>query len=86
MPFSGNAEVIESKCYRHEDGRMVSLFSSYVPEGFVLTVRGWDIRWTGDGTVGRCKPPFATEAEAIAYATKWNEERATRYAVAEGDM
>lgn len=78
MPFAGNAEVIESKCYRHSDGRSVSLYTSHVPEGFVLTVRGWTIRWTGDGTVGTCKPPFATRGEAEDYARAWNDKRTAR--------
>lgn len=79
MPFCGNAEVVESKHYRHPDsGRTFSVFSSYVEPGSELIVRGFDIHWTGDGTVGRCRAPFETRAEADAYAAKWNAERAAR--------
>lgn len=79
MPFSGYAEVVESKSYVHPDGRSVSLFSAHVPAGFVLTPKGWDIAWTGDGTVGRCKAPFATREEAETFAGDWNGKRVLAY-------
>jgi hypothetical protein len=72
MPFTGTAEVVESKHWLHEEtGRTFSLFTSWCPEGSVLVNAGWTIRW-GDGTVGTCKPPFKTEGEAQDYADAWN--------------
>lgn len=79
MPFCGNASVVESKHYKHPvSGRTFSVFSGWVEPGSELIVRGFDIAWDGDGTVGRCKVPFATRAEADAYAADWNAKRAAR--------
>lgn len=81
MPFCGEAEVVESRYYKHpESGREFSLFSSYVEPGSELLTRGWTIRWSGDGTVGTCKPAFKTKAEADDYAARWNDKRAAAIA------
>lgn len=77
MPFSGNAEVVESKAWVHESGAMASIYGCKPHgDGWEVKARGFDIYWTGDGTVGRCKPPFATKEEADAYADDWNAKRA----------
>lgn len=83
MPFCGNASVIESRHWKNaESGRTFSPYSSWVEPGSVLVSTGFDIAWDGDGTEGRCKPPFATRAEAEAFAADWNAKRAARYAAA----
>jgi hypothetical protein len=76
MPFSGFAEVIESRRWVHPDGRTASVYGSKpFGEGWEIKPSGFDIYWTGDGTVGRCKPPFETKEEAEAYALDWNAKR-----------
>lgn len=79
MPFSGYAEVVESHYWLTPDGRRLSKFSAGVPEGSTLISAGWDIAWTGDGTVGRCKPPFETQQEAEDFAANWNADRVAAY-------
>jgi hypothetical protein len=82
MPFSGNAEVVESKSWVQDGtGRTASIYGCKPHgEGWSVQSRGWDIYWTGDGTVGRCKPPFATEAEAEAFAADWNAKHGRKAA------
>jgi len=75
MPFSGFAEVTESRHYKHADGRTASVYGAHPGHGFEVVPSGWDIYWTGDGTVGRCKPPFATKEEADEFAVAWNAKR-----------
>ena len=73
MPFCGTASVVESRAYIHPvSGRRFSQFTSWFEPGSELKTLGWTIAWSGDGTVGHCRPPFATKAEAQAYADKWN--------------
>lgn len=78
MPFSGNAEVIESRHWiQAETGRTASVYGCKPHgEGWSIQPNGWDIYWHGDGTVGRCKAPFATKAEADTFADEWNAKRA----------
>lgn len=76
MPFSGKATVIPSRAYVHPvSGRSFSVFSSWREPGSELVERGFTIAWSGDGTVGTCKPPFATRVEAQEFADKWNADR-----------
>ena len=89
MPFSGYAEVIETKHYKHVSGRTASMWGAapWTSEAdranWTLVPSGWDIIWTGDGTFGRCKPPFKTKEEADAFAAKWNKEEDSRRHTAE---
>lgn len=76
MPFSGRAEVVPSRRWRQAiTGRTASIYGAK-PTGpdWAIVASGWDIYWHGDGTVGRCKPPFQTEEEAVQYAANWNKE------------
>lgn len=76
MPFSGRATVVKSRAYVHPvSGRTFSAFSSWREPGCKLVERGFTIQWSGDGTVGTCRPPFPTREEAQAFADKWNRER-----------
>jgi hypothetical protein len=73
MPFSGTATVVPSRAYVHPVSRRTfSMFSAWVEPGSELVERGFTIAWSGDGTVGTCKPPFKTHEEAQAYADRWN--------------
>jgi hypothetical protein len=66
-PMNTNGKVIPHRFYRHPDGgQSVSLFTSYVPPGFVLVTEGFTIEWI-DGTTGCGRKAFATEAEGNAY-------------------
>lgn len=81
MPFSGYAEVIESHSWVQEGTNARASIYGCKPlgEGWSVQPNGWDIAWTGDGTVGRCKPPFATKEEADAFAKEWNDKRIAAY-------
>lgn len=81
MPFSGYAEVVESKAWVQEGtGATASIYGCKPHgEGWSIQPKGWDIAWSGDGTVGRCKPPFATREEAETYAGEWNGRRIADY-------
>ena len=82
MPFCGTATVVESRHWKHPvSGRTFSFFTSWYEPGCELISRGFDIAW-GDGTVGRCKVPFATREEAESYAADWNAKLAARHAAA----
>lgn len=73
MPFCGTATVIKARRYRSPStGRTFSLSSAWRLPDCVLEETGWTISWSGDGTTGICKPPFATEAEAQVWADRWN--------------
>lgn len=77
MPFCGRASVVKSRAYVHPvSGRTFSPFSSWREPGCELVERGYSIQWSGDGTVGACRPPFTTREEAQAFADKWNSEHA----------
>lgn len=70
-----NGKVIPNRFYRHPESRhpesrhTVSLFSSYVPEGYELVTEGFTISWS-DGTYGTGRKAFTTEAEGNAYLNK----------------
>lgn len=59
-------EAIESKHYRHPDGRTASLYGAHPGPGFEVVTKGWTIRHP-DGTEGIGRKPFETQAEAQAW-------------------
>lgn len=65
-----NGKVIPNRFYRHPESRQtVSLFSSYVPEGFELVTEGYTIAWS-DGTTGTGRKAFLTAEEGNDYLAK----------------
>jgi hypothetical protein len=66
------SKPIEARCWKHPDGRTVSLYSSspwgqtWEEAGFALVSRGWTVEHP-DGTVGLGRPAFATLEEAQAW-------------------
>ena len=75
-------EVIESKAWKHDDGRTASLYgavpwtsASEEPRWKVVT-RGYTIRDNMSGTVGIGRQPWKTRAEAQAWADKENKRLA----------
>lgn len=73
MPFQGTATVVESRRFRHPvSGRTFSVFSSWIEPGSELETVGYTISWSGDGTVGTCRPAWVHQAQAQEWADAWN--------------
>lgn len=69
-------EVIESKVWRHDDGRTASIYGA-VPfhsererKFWQVETRGWTVRNTKTGVVGVSLPPWKTREEALEWAIK----------------
>lgn len=86
--MSDRYSVIPSRVWRSASGRTVSPYGALpwwneaqrVSEGWEMVTRGWTLADAQTNTVGLCRVPFDTEAEAAAEAlrlnTAWNEQRA----------
>ena len=67
-------EVIESRAWVHTSGRTASVYGAcpWVAESdranWSVVSRGWTVRNPFTGEVGACRKPFATQAEAEAFA------------------
>lgn len=81
MPFSGKAKVVVAKRWvNNVTGATASVHGSLpVGDGWEVQDHGFDIFWSGDGTIGRGKPVFETKAEAQGFADGWNAKREARY-------
>ena len=66
-------EVIPARRWRNRDGRTASIYGA-VPagEGWEIEVVGWTWR-TSEGTIGLCRRPVATKAEAERVARAFNQ-------------
>ena len=70
--------VIPSRAYRHTSGMFASLHGAtpWTSEAgradWTLATRGWTVRNERDGTVGIGRVPWASEAEAQAWADAAN--------------
>jgi hypothetical protein len=68
--------VIESRQWRHASGRTASIYGAcpWVAEAdrpnWEIVSRGWTVRNPYTGQVGACRQPFATRAEAEAFAER----------------
>jgi hypothetical protein len=78
-------EVIESKSWKHDDGRSASLYGA-VPwtterekSQWKIVPRGYTVRDTTSGTVGIGRVPWATRAEAQAWADAANAKDRQRH-------
>jgi hypothetical protein len=71
-------EVIESKAWKHDDGRTASLYgavpwtSSSEEKRWKIVPRGYTVRDNVQGTVGIGRQPWQTRAEAQAWVDKEN--------------
>lgn len=84
MPFCGYAVPVATQAWEMTNPHTrhvhrISVSTSHVPEGYSLVKTGYDVEWTGDGTTGRGKEPFASLEEAIEFARLWNEQRVKSY-------
>lgn len=82
MPFNGYAIPIQTQSWVPGPGfkgPVVSAYSGHVPEGYVLQPSGYDVEWSGDGTVGRGRPAFDYLYDAEVYARNWNDQRVRSY-------
>lgn len=88
MPFNGYATPVATMAWRvpesldpHRKMPTISPFSGAVPQGlgYELVTTGYDVEWSGDGTVGRVKPPFTLLCDAEQYARNWNDQRVLSY-------
>lgn len=86
MPFNGYATPVATQAWQvpvpakySGNAPRVGVYSSHVPPGSTLVRTGYDVEWSGDGSVGRGQEPFQLRAEAEEYARNWNDQRVTSY-------
>lgn len=78
-------EVIESKAWRRDDGRTASIYGAvpWTSAGeeprWEIATRGYTVRDAVSGTVGIGRVPWATRAEAQAWADEHNAAHDKRH-------
>jgi hypothetical protein len=74
-------EVIESRAWRHTDGRTASIYGACPwvrledAPGWEVVSRGWTVRNPYTGQVGVCRQPWPTREEAEAWAAAHTPSR-----------
>lgn len=65
-------EVIEAKVWKNATtGRMASIYGANpIGPGWTVASNGWTVRNPHTGEVGACRVPWATKADAEAFAAK----------------
>lgn len=75
-----STKIVPHEFYEHPEGGKprVSLFTSYVPEGYVLVSKGWTTE-NEDGTYGNGRFPFESKEEGEAWLARYEERTGRPY-------